>query len=144
MIYSIYGLEGLLLFLAGIEDIRKKEVRIIYIFAMGIVALGGCFFREDFSWYGAFGGFIIGLCMIGISFISGEQIGRGDGMIIAVLGVLCGVRDTLGIVCFASLYMLVPAFVLLISRRGNKKTRMPFLPALFLGYVTSLLLGGML
>lgn len=143
MIYGIYGLEGMLLLLAGIEDIRKKEVRIFYILAMGIVALCGCFFREDFSWYGALGGFAIGLCMIGISFITGEQIGRGDGMVIAALGILCGVRDTLGIVCFASLFMLVPAFLLLISKRGGKKTRMPFLPALFLGYVTSVLLGGM-
>ena len=86
---------------------------------------------------------MIGLCMIGISQISGEQIGKGDGMVIVALGILCGVRDTLGIVCFASLFMLIPAFILLVSKRGNKKTRVPFLPALFLGYVINFLLGGM-
>ena len=142
MIYGIYGLEGLLLFLAGMEDLRKKEVHIIYIITIGMIAVCGCFLRQNYSWYGALGGFFIGLCMIGISQISGEQIGKGDGMIIAALGVFCGVRDTLGIVCFASIFMLVPAFVLLISKKGSKKTRLPFLPALFLGYVTSLLVGG--
>ena len=81
--------------------------------------------------------------MIGISIISGEQIGRGDGMVIAALGILCGVRNTLGIVCFASLFMLVPALVLVICKKGNKKTKLPFLPALFLGYLVNILLGGM-
>lgn len=141
MIYGIYGIEGLLLFFAGIEDIRKKEIPVFYIIAMGLVALCGCFFREGYNWYGAFGGLFVGLCVIGISYISEEQIGRGDGMVIAALGILCGVRDTLGIVCFASIFMLVPAFVLILTKKAGKKTRMPFLPALFLGYVICFFLG---
>lgn len=143
MIYGIYGLEGLLLFMAGIEDIRKKEISVIYLAAMGIVALCGCVCRENFNWYGAAGGFLVGLCMIAVSQMSGEQIGRGDGMVVAALGILCGVRNTLGIVCFASIFMLVPVCILLVGKRGNRKTRLPFLPALFLGYLMSLALGGM-
>lgn len=135
MIYGIYGLEGLLLLLAGLEDMRKKEIRVFYIIIMGLVALGGCFVRQNHSWYGALGGFLIGLCLIGISLISKEQIGKGDGMVIAALGILCGVRNTLGMVCFASLFMLIPAFVVMILKKGGKKTRLPFLPALFLGYI---------
>ena len=59
MLVGIYGLEGLLLFLAGIEDVRKKEIRIIYIVAMGIVACVGCLFQQNHSWYGALGGALI-------------------------------------------------------------------------------------
>ena len=132
MIYGIYGMECLLLFLAGIEDIRKKKIHILTIFAMGVTALLGCMLRQDYGWYGALGGFLIGICVIGISIISGEQI-----------GILCGVRNTLGIVCFASLFMLMPALVLVICKKGNKKTKLPFLPALFLGYLVNILLGGM-
>lgn len=143
MIYGIYGLEGLLLLMAGIEDVRKQEIRILYIIAMGLVACCGCFFKENHSWYGAFGGLFIGLCMLGISFISEEQIGKGDGMVIAALGLLCGVRNTLGMVCFASLFMLIPAFAVIIRKRGSKKARLPFLPALFLGYLMILFLGDM-
>ncbi len=142
MLYGIYGLEGLLLFLAGIEDLRKKEIRLLYMMAMGVVAIGGCLLREDQNWYGAFGGFFIGLCMLGISYISEEQIGKGDGLVIAALGILCGVRNTLGIVCFASLFMLIPAFVVIL-RKKSRKTRLPFLPALFGGYVMIFVLGGM-
>lgn len=140
MIYGIYGLEGLLLFLAGIEDIRKREIHLLYIAAMGIVACLGFVFMQDKSWYGAIGGLFVGLCMLGISVISEEQIGRGDGLVTGALGILCGVRDTLGIVCFASLFMLPAAFLAILLKKG-KRIRLPFLPALFLGYVMMLLLG---
>ncbi|MBQ6787268.1 MAG: prepilin peptidase [Lachnospiraceae bacterium] len=143
MIYGIYALEGLLLFFAGIEDVRKREIRVIYIVAMALVACYGCMVRQDHSWYGALGGLFIGVCMFGISIISGEQIGKGDGLVIAALGILCGVRNTLGIVCFASLFMVPIAFVVILLKRGKKRIRLPFLPALFLGYSMTFLLGGM-
>ena len=143
MLVGIYGLEGLLLFLAGIEDVRKKEIRIIYIVAMGIVACVGCLFRQNHSWYGALGGALIGLCMLGISLLSEEQIGRGDGLVIAALGLFFGVRNTLGMVCFASIFMLPVALFTIITKKGKTKIRLPFLPALFLGYVMTLLLGGL-
>ena len=143
MLVGIYGLEGLLLFLAGIEDVRKKELRIIYIVAIGIVACVGCLFRQNHSWYGALGGALIGLCMLGISLLSEEQIGRGDGLVIAALGLFFGVRNTLGMVCFASIFMLPVALLTIIIKKGKTKIRLPFLPALFLGYVMTLLLGGL-
>ena len=140
MLVGIYGLEGLLLFLAGIEDVRKKEIRIIYIVAMGIVACVGCLFQQNHSWYGALGGALIGLCMLGISLFSEEQIGRGDGLVIAALGLFFGVRNTLGMVCFASLFMVPIALLTIVIK---KKIRLPFIPALFLGYVMTISIGGM-
>lgn len=143
MIDGIYGLEGLLLLLAGIEDMRRREIRSIYIVAMGIAACCGCMLRQDHGWYGALGGVLIGLCMLGISIISEEQIGKGDGLVIAALGILCGVRNTLGMVCFASLFMVPVALVAVFLKRGKKRMRLPFLPALFLGYVMIFYVGGM-
>ena len=131
MLVGIYGLEGLLLFLAGIEDVRKKEIRIIYIVAMGIVACVGCLFQQNHSWYGALGGALIGLCMLGISLLSEEQIGRGDGLVIAALGLFFGVRNTLGMVCFASLFMVPIALLIIVIKKEKKKIRLPFIPALF-------------
>ena len=143
MLAGIYGMEGLLLFLAGIEDMKKREIRMIYIVAMGLVACLGCFFRQNYNWYGAIGGVLIGVSMLGISLISEEQIGRGDGLVIAAIGLFFGVRNTLGMVCFASLFMLPIAFVVILIKKEKKKIRLPFLPALFLGYVVTILLGGL-
>lgn len=141
MMHVVYGLEGLLLLLAGVEDMKKQEIHILYILGMGVTALCGCLIRENHSWYGTVGGLAIGLCMIAVAWMSDGQIGKGDGMVIAALGIMCGVRNTLGIVCFASLFMLVPAFIIVLRKRGKKNIRLPFLPALFLGYIMTLLLG---
>ena len=81
--------------------------------------------------------------MFGISMISEEQIGKGDGLVIAALGILCGVRNTLGIVCFGSLFMLPVALAVILLKKEKKKIRLPFLPALFLGYIMTFFLGGM-
>lgn len=140
MINGIYGVEGLLLFAAGLSDIRKRTIPGYYIAAMGAVALCGLFSHQGVGWYGAAGGFLIGLCTIGIAIISEEQIGKGDGMVIAALGILFGVRDTLGIVCFASLFMVAPALAVMMKKKKCEKTRLPFLPALFLGYLTRFVL----
>lgn len=141
MIYGIYGLEGLLLFLAGIEDMKKQKIPIGYIVGMGLAALCGCLVRENHSWYGTLGGLAVGLCMMALAWISEEQIGMGDGMVIAALGILCGVRNTLGMLCFASLFMVVPALVLIFRKRVSSKVRLPFLPALFFGYIMLMIVG---
>ncbi len=142
MIYAIYGLEGVLLLLAGLEDMRKREISVMYILSMGVIAVCSCFLSEGRSIPDAVGGCVIGLCMMGISIISEEQVGRGDGMVIAALGFLFGVRNTLGMVCMASILMLFAVIVLLITKRAGKKSRIPFIPAIFGAYVMNLILGG--
>jgi leader peptidase (prepilin peptidase)/N-methyltransferase len=79
-------------------------------------------------------GALIGICAVGISMMAGEQIGRGDGLVITAIGIVLGFRGVLGVVCLASLVMCVIAVILLILRKGNKNTRLPFIPAIFVGY----------
>ena len=81
--------------------------------------------------------------MLGISLLSEEQIGRGDGLVIAALGLFFGVRNTLGMVCFASLFMVPIALLIIVIKKEKKKIRLPFIPALFLGYVMTISIGGM-
>ena len=81
------------------------------------------------------GGLTIGLCVIGISITSKEQIGKGDGIVIPAIGLVLGARRCLIVVCIASLLMSLVAISILLFRRGNRQTRLPFLPAVFAGYV---------
>ena len=83
----------------------------------------------------AAGGLAIGLCAIGISMASREQIGRGDGIVIAAVGFVLGVRKCLAVVSTASILMCAAAIIVLIMKKGNRRTRLAFLPALFAGYV---------
>ena len=81
---------------------------------------------------------MIGLCMIGISFLSKEQIGSGDGVVTGLLGCLLGARGCLVMLCIASCLMAVISIGILILKKGSRRTTLPFVPALLGGYIAAL------
>lgn len=138
MIYKILIIvTGVLLFVAGVADIKKKQVSRSLIFVLVVICLGTMFFKGFSEIYDTIGGFTIGICIVGISVVSHEQIGRGDGFVIAALGILLGFRSCLMTVCVASLIMCFVAVLVLVCKKGGRNTRLPFLPAIFAGYVLS-------
>lgn len=139
MIY-LYVIQGIILAAAGIEDVRKKEIHILYILGMFVVAIISIVINPERNLFSIFGGLSIGLCMIGLSVITEEQIGRGDGLAVSALGLMLGARTGLTMLCMASLFQAVVSVGLLISKKGNKKTKLPFVPAICAGYIGSLMI----
>ena len=111
----IYAITIGVMFLLAAEDARTKEM----------------------DWCMAGGG-MIGLCMIGISFLSKEQIGIGDGVVTGLLGCLLGARGCLVMLCIASCLMAVIAIGILILKKCSRRTTLPFAPALLGGYIAAL------
>ena len=126
---------GLLLFAAGIMDIQKrqisrKQILILFVLCCAVIPL-----KEDFVILDAIGGLTIGLCAIGVSIATREKIGKGDGIVIAAMGIALGARKCLWMVFTASFMMCVAAIVVLVLKRGGRQTKLPFLPAIFAGYL---------
>ncbi len=139
---------GALLLAAGIMDIRKREISRIFIVMLFVAAAADIaisIYKADsfssFDWWQTAGGFSIGICAIGISVISREQIGRGDGLVIAALGLMLGFSECLSVVCIASVIMALVSIIVLIIRKGNRNTRLPFIPALFASYALCMAVG---
>ncbi|MFG6320520.1 MAG: prepilin peptidase [Lachnospiraceae bacterium] len=126
---------GVLLLIAGITDIRKRQISRRLLMLLTLVCIVAVLVRGSFAVMDAAGGMAIGLCVIGISMISREQIGMGDGIVIAVIGLVLGFRRCLAVVSVASLVMCAAAIVVLLFKKGNRRTQLAFLPALFVGYV---------
>lgn len=127
----------ILLLVATVEDIKEKKVHIVLlIFLLVVGGIGGisAFFEQSQNLWQLLGGLIIGVCMIGFSLLSQGNIGMADGIIIMALGIFSGARDCLVIVSIASLAMAFISIVILCLRRGNRYTRMPFVPALLMGF----------
>ncbi len=133
----IVGIMTLLLLMAAVEDMREKKIHrwlLGLMLAVGVMGGGyACIGQSSNVWQFA-GGLMIGLCMVGFSLISGGQIGMADGVIIAALGMLGGVRDCVVIIGIASMLMAAVSIVILIIRRGDRHTRLPFVPALLAGF----------
>lgn len=139
MIYCILVvIIGILLFIAGITDIRKKTVSRKFLFILMTVCLAAVLLKivkREFGIIEAAGGTAIGFCAIGISMVSRKQIGRGDGIVISIIGLVLGIRKCLAVVSAASLLMCFAAIIILAAKKGNRNTRLAFLPALFAGYL---------
>lgn len=131
---------GILLFAAGIVDMKRKQISRGMILLLMLVCCAVIPFKKDFNIIDAAGGLTIGLCAIGVSLATREQIGKGDGLVIAAVGLALGAHKCILVVCIASFAMCVAAIIVLLFRKGNRQTRLPFLPAVFAGYLLCFIL----
>ena len=132
IIYKILmALIGVLLFVAGIVDIRKRQISSVQLVFLLLVCCAVLPLKEDLNTFDA----VVGLCAIGVSVATREQIGKGDGIVIAALGIALGVRRCLWMVFAASFMMCAAAIIVLLLKRGSRQTKLPFLPAIFAGYL---------
>lgn len=129
-----------LLWLA-IQDKKYLGItRIGLIISAGILLIAGCFQTADIQ--SRVGGLAVGVLLLLFGYFSKGAVGIADGVIIAACGVAFGVYETVTICFFAALYAAAFSFVLLLRKKVGRKSRIPFLPFLLLGYVTTRLLVG--
>lgn len=83
-------------------------------------------------------GTIPGILLLLLAFCSGESIGKGDGLVLFMLGIYCGVAKAVAVLGMALLLVAVLALILLVLKRANRKTELPFLPCLCAGYLLSM------
>lgn len=135
-----YVIVGILLLVMSIQDIKKREISNRYIAILAMVCICGGLFFEQLSGMDILSGCSIGLCLVGISVLTQEQIGIGDGLVVGALGLLMGGIKTITLLSIASLLMAALSIILIMFRRGTRKMKLPFLPAISVGYVLCLLM----
>lgn len=108
------------------------------VIASGILLIAGC--MQTVEWQSRVGGFVVGSLLLLFGYFSKEAIGIADGVIISACGVAFGIYETAALCFFAALYAAAFSLILLLLKKVGKKSRIPFLPFLLLGYVTMRLL----
>lgn len=86
------------------------------------------------------GGAAFGVVILLFCRFSEEALGFADGIIILVCGIAFGLQETVTLCFFSAVYAGIYSAVLLLMHRVGRKSRIPFLPFLLLGYVTMALL----
>ena len=110
------------------------------VISSGILLVSGCF--KEVGWLSRLGGMAVGGILLFVGYFSREAIGIADGVIILICGVAFGVYETVTVCFFATLYAAMFSFVLLVWKKVGRKSRIPFLPFLLLGYLTKCFLVG--
>lgn len=123
----------------SIEDLWKKQVSFWPLVVMGITGaslsiIGGAW--EDWR---IVLHFFPGCLVLGLSWLTKESIGYGDGLVILCLGCFLTVIEILNLGMISiTLAGVVALFLLLIKKQG-RKMQIPFVPFLLGGYAILIL-----
>ena len=120
----------IILLSATITDIRKQEVPIIY--QVLLLCLILFFFNIENVW-----GVLVAIPFF-IAAILTDKIGGGDFKIIALLGILIGLKDAFWTVVIGCVVFIVSSLIIRMCK-GEKKTMYPFIPSLTTGYILTIL-----
>lgn len=122
------------LLLEGIRDLRRREISPV---SCAILIICGVFLqlcRHELSWGSVLTGAMVGIVLLGLSWLSKESIGYGDGLVMTSIGVLFGGAKTIQLFCYALFICgLFSAGVFLLKKAG-RKSRIPFIPFLIPAY----------
>ncbi len=132
---------GVILFLGwnSWKDIRKKEISLVITGIFAFLGIMTAFYNRSVTAQYFIPPFVGG-GFLGISAVSGNQIGAGDGLLLIALGTVLETEEYLRTLCLSLIGCGLWAVILLGILRKKKTTELPFAPFVLLGYVGGLLL----
>ncbi len=131
MIQYLISLAALLV--CSITDLRFRKISRAAAAVYFVLAAAAHLLLADISLPDVLPGLLPGLACLLLSVLTEEAIGYGDGILVVICGFSLGVWQCLGILMLA--FMLAGLFgvMLLVIKKGNKKSRIAFVPFLLLG-----------
>lgn len=121
------------LILCAAIDIKSREIPVWIIILFGISAAAYIGICGQIQLVSIAYSLIPGASLLALSLCTKESIGYGDGWIVLILGIFTGVETCLLIVTAALIFSALSAAVLLMLKKVNGKSRIPFLPFLTMG-----------
>lgn len=115
----------------ALGDLIQKQVwwppAVLCLIAAGI----GHFCIGDLEPISVLGGVGLGGMLFFLSWVTGEAIGYGDGLVVAACGALLGFWPVFELLFLAVLFSGLWSGILLIGKKVGKKDSFPFVPFLF-------------
>ena len=147
-----YIVVGSLLFLNGVQDLRKKTLHNGGLFVgVGVVLLlfvldGVCsgvsadilLSQGSFPWKRLWG-ILPGAGVLVLSSVLRGSIGKGDGYLLCISGIALGLEQNMALLFYGLFLAGSTAMVLLILQKVKRDTKLPFVPFLFAGYILTLM-----
>ena len=126
---------GMLGFYA-VEDIRKKKISAGYLCIFAAAGIGIHVINRDMSATGMLLGAAVGLGLVVVSLLTRGSVGLGDGFLMATAGIFLGGSASLTLLMTSLLYAALFSLAMVAIRKWKRKREIPFVPFLFLGYLT--------
>lgn len=127
-------------------DIKKKTVSLISVLFFCLVALAFMAFEirlytsTEIPWI-VMQRMGVGLSVLAFGKITRGAIGAGDGLILIAIGSMAGTMKCVMTLMISGIFVFAVAASLLLAGKINRKSRLPFVPFLTLGWVIAMLFG---
>lgn len=129
------------LFLGGLAmvDIKQKKISVVPVAVMGVLLL--CFrLWEGVRAPELIGSLLPGAGLLIFARLSREAVGTGDAMVLLSLGMGYGADKILVMLFGALVVAATVSVILLLLKKAGRKSELPFLPFLFLGWGVGVLI----
>ena len=121
-----------------VQDVRRKRLRVLDLCLLfAVIVLYLLSVGRGISVI--LTGIIPGVAMYGVSICSREQVGKGDAILIFLLGLLFGLKRVVELLLLTFLFVFCYSVVLFIKGHGNRKKEIAFVPFLLM---SQLVMGG--
>lgn len=128
------------LIVCAVSDYRKKEIKLIFPVFLAIAAAAMFFLGRDIAVKSVIAGMAEGIVIIVLSQITQGRIGMGDGILLASTGLMLGWKDNLIMFFFACLLSACVSVLILTLKKGDRETKIPFIPFMVPGFLISVLI----
>ena len=136
--------EGMLFLIpCSVTDIRSRRIPawLLLVAAVASTVLSGYrVYRGEIQWLWIAAGLMPGVLMVLMSFVSGRKIGSGDGIVLAVIGILTGCRKATAVLMISLLLSFPVSAILLLQKRTGRSTKIPFVPFITGGFLLTVLM----
>lgn len=115
-------------------DIKRKEISTIVLVIFGLIGIILLFSKRNLTYLSVFGGILVGIIVLILSYITRGDIGIGDGLILIVTGIFLGGYKNfellLGALALSAIFSCLLLFI-----NKNMKQEIPFIPFLLIEYL---------
>ena len=118
-------------------DIRRRRVPVWLLMISGIIVTSMSFYeiwRGSVNGMDRLSGILPGVVMLLVAYAT-QKAGWADGVILLLLGLHTGFRESVYSFTLSMLIISAVSLMLLVLKRVNRNTKLPYLPFLFAGYV---------
>jgi len=131
---------GVFLLIEGIRDLQKHKVSMITVMIAGILGVIFQFGIIQENGLKIIGGILIGIVLLSLAKITREKIGYGDGWIFVVTGIYLGFHSNMYLLLLSLFLASLVSICLLVFKKVNKKTELPFVSFILPGYLLLLVI----
>lgn len=125
----------IMLGICSYSDIKSKQIPVIQLCVFGILGVIMHLFNSQQNWISLILGIGIGAILYVYSLLSQEKLGKGDAMIVMVIGIYMGFMKTLELLWISSIFAAGVGIVMIIYKKQKKNYEIPFVPFLMAGYL---------